>query len=202
MHWQTGLSRLNLYLVASRNKASGYPETSFSFSCSGFSAADTSPYRKRPFPRSGKSSASARSPPRVPRTSPATWKSHFRRRMPMVAICVAPPFLLTHLRRAFLLVYISILLQPDALNGIYLSMKASWRTDPSNHAMEPTANRPYAQIFTQMNTTHNSCGGSSWSLAFPLRPHCWEASAPNPKFAHSVRQIRSRTSGSRGTSSV
>jgi hypothetical protein len=35
--------------------------------------------------------------------------------------------------------------------------------DTSNQAMEPTANRPYAQIFLLTNATRSARGGSSWS---------------------------------------
>lgn len=37
------------------------------------------------------------------------------------------------------------------------------RRKPSNQAMEPTANRPYAQISLHMNAIRNSRGGSSYS---------------------------------------
>jgi hypothetical protein len=48
MHWQTALNHLNLCSAALREKASNYPETSSSPSCSAYSAADTSLYRRRP----------------------------------------------------------------------------------------------------------------------------------------------------------
>jgi hypothetical protein len=37
------------------------------------------------------------------------------------------------------------------------------RRRSSNHAMEPTADRPYAHVFMLINATRNSRGGSSCS---------------------------------------
>ena len=50
-----------------------------------------------------------------------------------------------------------------SLKKPFLEMPFQLPRRPSNHAMEPTANRPYAQSFLHMNIFCNSRGGSSCS---------------------------------------
>jgi hypothetical protein len=51
----------------------------------------------------------------------------------------------------------------EVLDSPRIQRLARSHANTSNQAMEPTANRPYAQISLLMNAARNSRGGSSWS---------------------------------------